>query len=100
MTIHLHRVQPRAQKHRRREKDSKPSRSVLNLREQRAEKHAPDYVLTFRQWCRLNTISEYTGKYLLRQGQGPKVIQLSERRIGIRASDNLAWQESRVRGTE
>ena len=54
-------------------------------------------VLTFLQWCAINGISERTGRRILNDGSGPPVLRLSARRIGIRESDNAAWQESRVR---
>jgi predicted DNA-binding transcriptional regulator AlpA len=57
----------------------------------------PDRIMTFTEWCEFNTLSECTGRKILREGEGPKVIQLSARRIGIRQSDNVAWQKSRVR---
>jgi predicted site-specific integrase-resolvase len=55
-----------------------------------------DRVLTFRQWCDLNGISKATGRRILARGELP-VLQLSTRRIGIRESDNAAWQASRAR---
>jgi len=60
---------------------------------------ARDYVLTFAEWCELNSFSEPTGKRIIARGEGPPVLQLSLRRLGIRMSDNLAWQESRVRAS-
>ena len=59
----------------------------------RQRQHSP--VLSFPQWCHVNNISERTGRRILSDGSGPPVIQLSARRIGIRESDNAAWQESR-----
>jgi predicted DNA-binding transcriptional regulator AlpA len=58
-----------------------------------------DRVLSFCQWCELNGISERTGHRILDSGSGPKVLQLSDRRIGIRESDNARWQESCVRAS-
>lgn len=58
---------------------------------------SPDPVLTLIQWCDLNGFSEATGRRIIKRGEGPRVLQLSARRIGIRQSDNTAWQESRVR---
>jgi predicted DNA-binding transcriptional regulator AlpA len=58
---------------------------------------APSRVLTLAQWAALNSISLTTAKRLFRAGQGPKVVQLSERRIGIREADNVEWQAARVR---
>jgi hypothetical protein len=57
----------------------------------------PHRVLSFKQWCRLNGFSERTGRRILEEGEGTPVIQLSERRIGIRMDHNARWQESRVR---
>ena len=47
--------------------------------------HLPgdDEVLTFSDWCTLNKISKRTGRRILGSGQGPRVTELSQRRIGI-----------------
>jgi predicted DNA-binding transcriptional regulator AlpA len=58
-----------------------------------------DHVLTFAQWCELNAISKATGRRILARGEGPPVLQLSLRLLGIRMSDNIAWQQSRVRAS-
>jgi predicted DNA-binding transcriptional regulator AlpA len=59
-----------------------------------------DKVLTFAQWCHLNGFSKTTGHRLVKAGEGPSILQLSPRRIGIRESDNRAWQASRARGAK
>jgi hypothetical protein len=56
-----------------------------------------DRVLSILQWCALNGFSEDTGRRILASGKGPKVLQLSSNRIGIRASDNKTWQDGLVR---
>lgn len=56
-----------------------------------------DPVLTFAEWCSVNGFSPATGRRIIKRGDGPRVIQLSLRRFGIRHSDNLAWQEARLR---
>jgi hypothetical protein len=56
-----------------------------------------EQVLSFRQWCGLNGFSERTGRRVLASGNGPVVIQLSEKRIGISVGNNCAWQASRSR---
>jgi predicted DNA-binding transcriptional regulator AlpA len=56
-----------------------------------------DRVFSFREWCSVNGFSKATGQRLLRAGEGPPVLQLSSRRIGIRVADNATWQASRVR---
>ena len=55
-------------------------------------------VLTFREWCRLNRISERTGRRILASGDGPIVTMLSARRVGNTVGNNRRWQESRARG--
>jgi hypothetical protein len=54
-------------------------------------------VLTRKEWAKLNSLSYGTAKRILASGNGPPVIQLTERRVGIRMIDNRRWQESRLR---
>jgi hypothetical protein len=58
---------------------------------------ADDQVLSFVEWCRLNRISERTGRRILASPDGPQTVQLSPRRVGIRVADNRAWQHARER---
>jgi hypothetical protein len=61
-------------------------------RRQRAESHRTSQrILTFKQWCVLNSISEATGRRLIRAGK-VRVTRLSERRIGISESANADYQ--------
>jgi hypothetical protein len=53
-------------------------------------------VMTFAAWCELNGFSPATGRRIINSGKGPKVLQLSDRRIGIRHDDNPRWQDSLV----
>ena len=54
-------------------------------------------VRSVAQWCALNGFSVSTGRRIIASGNGPRILQLSPRRIGIRDSDNEAWQSSRAR---
>jgi len=54
-------------------------------------------ILTVKQWAELNAISLWSAKKLMREGNGPRVVQLGQRRIGIRVIDNARWQEQRIR---
>ena len=56
---------------------------------------ADDQVLTFPEWCRLNRISERTGRRILDSPEGPPIVQLSPRRFGIRVAANREWQHAR-----
>jgi len=53
--------------------------------------------MTLRQWADLNSLGYSSARRILASGQGPKITQLSERRIGIRVADNDKWQATRVR---
>src|SRR5262249_21895832 len=44
---------------------------------------ADDQVLTFPEWCRLNRISERTGRRIITGPDGPVVTMLSPRRYGV-----------------
>jgi predicted DNA-binding transcriptional regulator AlpA len=54
-------------------------------------------VLTLRECAQLNGISWMTLKRLIKAGDGPVIIQLSPKRIGIRVIDNAKWQAARLR---
>ena len=92
-----------ARKHHKQKKPISPTevarwrRQSAHDRAQRETDGHPDRVLTFRQWCAVNAFSEATGCRILKSGNGPPVLDLSDRRIGIRESDNRAWQLSRQR---
>ena len=60
--------------------------------------YTPDKVRTVYEWCSINGFSLDTGYRILAGKNGPKVLQLSAKRIGIRDSDNREWQDSLVRG--
>jgi hypothetical protein len=57
----------------------------------------PDQILTFPEWCALNSFSERTGRRVLTGPDGPTVTKLSAHRIGITVGDNRRWQASRKR---
>ena len=53
-------------------------------------------ILSFKNWCSLNNISEATGRRIIRAGK-VRVTQLSERRIGGE-DDNADYQSRCARG--
>lgn len=57
----------------------------------------PVRVLSFPRWCELSGFSTRTGRRLIVAGKGPRIIQLSDRRIGVREDGAARWLESRVR---
>jgi hypothetical protein len=58
-----------------------------------------DRMLTFAEWCQLNSFSPSTGQRLIASGQGPVFIQLSARRKGVTVGENRRWQRARSIGT-
>jgi len=56
-----------------------------------------DRVMTIPEWAKLNSFSTCTGRRIIAAGKGPKVIELSARRLGVRVADNRAWQATRTR---
>ena len=58
---------------------------------------SPDRVLTLRQWAELNSLGYRTAQRIIASGNGPKVVQLGDRRIGITEAHNREWLASRVR---
>ena len=59
----------------------------------------PDQVLTFLEWCRVNCISERTGRRILAGDNGPTVTQLANWRVGVTVGNNALWQRSRERAS-
>ena len=87
-----------------RRKHKKPSQAEAERRRRQSERdrqaehdHHRDRVLTFHAWCEVNGFSLATGRRIVQRGEGPPILQLSPRRIGIRESDNAAWQAARAR---
>lgn len=52
-------------------------------------------VLRFADACEAAGMSPATMRRLVKAGRGPRVVRLSERRIGIRRADLEAWAASR-----
>ena len=64
---------------------------------QRKTSHRSPRILSFKQWCVLNSISEATGRRIIRAGK-VRVTRLSERRIGIGEDDNADFQARCAQG--
>jgi predicted DNA-binding transcriptional regulator AlpA len=54
-------------------------------------------VLSLREAAALNGISWMTLKRLIKAGDGPQIIQISPKRVGVRIIDNAKWQAKRLR---
>jgi hypothetical protein len=67
-------------------KDKQPPTNLDDLR-----------VMTVEQTAALEGTSRITLLRQIRAGSGPRTIQLSTRRIGIRVRDYRIWQEERLR---
>jgi hypothetical protein len=80
-------LSPEAAEHRRNQQEQERRRLL----------EADDRVLTFREWCTLNSLSPATGRRVLQSGDGPTVVQLSPRRIGVSLRANREWLAARAR---
>jgi hypothetical protein len=54
-----------------------------------------DRVTPFNAWCKRVGVSLATGRRLLASKKGPPLTRLSDRRIGIRERDHVAWLDAR-----
>jgi predicted DNA-binding transcriptional regulator AlpA len=66
-------------------------------RRERGGSRSVDRILTIAEFAKLNRISVTTLYRIVARGCGPKIIKLSVRRVGIRESDAVAWQDARIR---
>ena len=53
-------------------------------------------VIPWRVWCKDKGISVDTGRRLRAAGKGPRIVQISERRIGVTVRDDAEWVEARI----
>lgn len=56
-----------------------------------------DKVMSIAEWAKLAGISYRTASEHVQRGTGPKIVQLSDNRIGIRVCDHRAWLAARTR---
>ena len=54
-------------------------------------------VLTFGEWCLLNSISPKTGRRILKAPGGPVVTQLTTKQIGITVAADREWKARHAR---
>ena len=55
-------------------------------------------VITLQEFAASQGISFATVQRMIARGEGPPVIKLSTRRVGVRIIDLKEWQAARVRG--
>ena len=54
-------------------------------------------ILTVQEWAKINSLGLRSAKRIIAAGDGPKITQLSTRRVGIREDHAVEWQNARVR---
>jgi hypothetical protein len=87
----------RAQRKHRKQQDRKQKAQSPGIGHNLGPPLNDDQVLTFAEWVRLNRVSPRNGRRILQSGTGPRVVQLSARRIGITIRANREWQASKTR---
>jgi hypothetical protein len=56
-----------------------------------------DRVFTLAEWADAASISQRTARELIASGRGPRVVELSPNRLGIRVCDHREWLAERTR---
>jgi predicted DNA-binding transcriptional regulator AlpA len=56
-----------------------------------------DQILTLREFATTARISISTVRRRIADGTGPKIIRLSDRRVGVRLGDYRAWLDKRTK---
>ena len=100
MSLRVNEQLPRLHKSSQRKNRKQRSRSLMQrppVLDAPLTQLSDQQVLLFIEWCRLNRISERTGRRILKSGMGPAVVELSAKRIGITVGANRDWQQSRAR---
>jgi hypothetical protein len=59
-----------------------------------------DRVMSLSEWARLANISPRTARDVIARGDGPRVVQLSHKRLGIRVCDHREWLDARTRNSK
>jgi hypothetical protein len=54
-----------------------------------------DKVVSLQQFADINNFSLATARRIIDRGEGPPLLRLSLRRVGIRESDLVKWQQTR-----
>jgi hypothetical protein len=83
-----------SRKHKKRRGTKTPMRERVLALDAPLTSLADDQVLSFVEWCRLNRISERTGRRILASPGGPQTVQLSPRRVGVTVRANRTWQRA------
>lgn len=55
---------------------------------------ADDHVITKREAARIAGISQATFDRRVKSGEGPRIVRMSARRIGVRIRDLKSWIEA------
>jgi predicted DNA-binding transcriptional regulator AlpA len=53
-----------------------------------------DRVIAFKDWCSRVGIHRVTGHRWIAKGKAPKITRLSERKLGVRERDHMAWLDA------
>jgi len=79
-----------------------PEMSILN-RKQRRNPPPPTLldaqVLRLREWAELAGVSMRTARRILASGTGPRIVQLSSKRVGISVAAHKQWLAARERAS-
>jgi hypothetical protein len=83
-----HRAKARARRRDKRSRPLPPIPSVLH----------DDMILPWPVWLQVAGLPDRSARRLVREGNGPIITQLSERRPGVRVLHHRQWADARARG--
>jgi hypothetical protein len=84
-------------------RDRKPKRSAQERLDERLQVirsfagASDDTVMTFAEWCLINSLSPATGARIRKEGGGPEFVHPSAQRRGVTVRANREWQQARAR---
>jgi hypothetical protein len=55
-----------------------------------------DVVLPFLDWCALAGLPESTAREMRARGQGPRVVHLTGKKLGVTMAEHRRWIKSRM----
>jgi hypothetical protein len=54
-------------------------------------------IIPWRAWCASKGFTVDTGRRLRERGEGPRIVRISDRRIGVTVRDDREWTLARIK---
>jgi hypothetical protein len=70
--------------------------ALSNLAALLSQDAAGDVVLPFMEWMALAGLSETAARVLRARGEGPRVVRLTSKKLGVTLAEHRRWVRSRM----